>query len=387
MVAHSMSVIAVQAGVGAHVHRRAAREARAVARGDLGDFAARRSPRCAGCWACCATSDGARSTRRRPASPTSPSSSTTCRSVGVTGRRSHRRRPVRLHRSGLELSAYRMVQEGAHQRDQARRSRHAPPSPCSAARGAHHRGQGRRSWRGVDHVRPTASLRATGHGLIGMRERVDAVGRRAGRRARVRWRIPGRAPSSPTVTRRDDAASSSPTTRRSCAAAFVVLLDRRDRTSRSWARPPTGPKRSSCAASEQPDVMLMDIRMPEMDGLEATRRISGDAAPAATRVLILTTFDLDEYVYEALRAGASGFLLKDTLPGGPARRRAGGRRRRCPDRSDDHPTTDRGVRPLPEPGAATARCRARAADRPRAGSARARRQGPVERRDRAPASS
>jgi len=63
-----------------------------------------------------------------------------------------------------------------------------------------------------------------------------------------------------------------------------------------------------------PDVVLMDIRMPGMDGLEATRRITGADGSATTRVLILTTFDLDEYVYEALRAGASGFLLKDTLP-------------------------------------------------------------------------
>jgi DNA-binding NarL/FixJ family response regulator len=60
--------------------------------------------------------------------------------------------------------------------------------------------------------------------------------------------------------------------------------------------------------------MLMDVRMPVMDGLEATRRISRDETLAGTRVVILTTFDLDEYVHEALRAGASGFLLKDTLP-------------------------------------------------------------------------
>jgi DNA-binding NarL/FixJ family response regulator len=63
-----------------------------------------------------------------------------------------------------------------------------------------------------------------------------------------------------------------------------------------------------------PDVFLMDIRMPDMDGLEATRAITAADGPQTTRVLILTTFDLDEYVFEAMRAGASGFLLKDTLP-------------------------------------------------------------------------
>jgi len=65
-------------------------------------------------------------------------------------------------------------------------------------------------------------------------------------------------------------------------------------------------------ASTEPDVVLMDVRMPELDGVEATRQLTASGSTA--RVLILTTFDLDEYVYSALRAGAAGFLLKDTPP-------------------------------------------------------------------------
>jgi DNA-binding NarL/FixJ family response regulator len=67
----------------------------------------------------------------------------------------------------------------------------------------------------------------------------------------------------------------------------------------------------AAARALQPDVVLMDVRMPRMDGVQATRLITGAARDAAPRVLVLTTFDLDEYVVEALRAGASGFLLKD----------------------------------------------------------------------------
>jgi DNA-binding NarL/FixJ family response regulator len=68
------------------------------------------------------------------------------------------------------------------------------------------------------------------------------------------------------------------------------------------------------AIANRPDVVLMDIRMPGVDGIEATRRIAADQRTADTRVLVLTTFDRDEYVFQALRAGASGFLLKDTQP-------------------------------------------------------------------------
>ncbi len=75
-----------------------------------------------------------------------------------------------------------------------------------------------------------------------------------------------------------------------------------------------GAEAVEAARELKPDVVLMDIRMPNLDGLEATRRLLDGGGGAGPRVLMLTTFDLDEYVYEALRAGASGFMLKDTPP-------------------------------------------------------------------------
>jgi DNA-binding NarL/FixJ family response regulator len=96
-------------------------------------------------------------------------------------------------------------------------------------------------------------------------------------------------------------------------SSFRMLIDLTEDCT-TVAEAGTGAEAVALTAEHRPDVVLMDVRMPEMDGIEATRRICTDPAMSATRVLMLTTFDLDEYVYGALRAGASGFLLKDIRP-------------------------------------------------------------------------
>lgn len=98
-------------------------------------------------------------------------------------------------------------------------------------------------------------------------------------------------------------------------AGFAALLDAQDGIS-VVGQAADGQEAVALAARLDPDVILMDVRMPQLDGIAATRRILGPAYPAAhvPRILMLTTFDIDDYVYDALQAGASGFLLKDALP-------------------------------------------------------------------------
>jgi len=91
---------------------------------------------------------------------------------------------------------------------------------------------------------------------------------------------------------------------------FCVILEATDGIT-VVAEAANGAEAVRAAAEHHPDVILMDVRMPEMDGLEATRLITGGDRGGPPRVVMLTTFDFDDYVYEALRSGASGFLLKD----------------------------------------------------------------------------
>jgi DNA-binding NarL/FixJ family response regulator len=96
-------------------------------------------------------------------------------------------------------------------------------------------------------------------------------------------------------------------------AGFRSLLDAEDDIA-VVAEAGDGRQAVSLTRQKRPDVVLMDIRMPGLDGLEATREVASDRGLADVRIVILTTFELDEYVFEALRSGASGFLVKDTEP-------------------------------------------------------------------------
>ena len=158
---------------------------------------------------------------------------------------------------------------------------------------------------------PLVNGDTTGHGLIGMRERVALfggelwVGARAGRGFEVSARLPLEEPRhvSVRVLICDDQAL--------VRGGFRAILDARPEIE-VVGEAENGAQAVALAERRHPDVILMDIRMPVLDGIEATRKLVADGSQA--RVIVLTTFDLDEYVHAAIRAGASGFLLKDVTP-------------------------------------------------------------------------
>ena len=162
-------------------------------------------------------------------------------------------------------------------------------------------------------------------------------------------------------------------------AGFRALLDAEDGLE-VVAEAADGEVAVAAAREHAPDVVLMDVRMPRLDGLEATAAITADPALADTRVLVLTTFELDEYVFGALRAGASGFLLKDVEPADLLDRDPGRRRWRGAARPARDAAAHRGVRGEARDGAAGGRARRPHGARARGPGPRGR--GSQQRRDR-----
>ena len=219
--------------------------------------------------------------------------------------------PVELHVDGqpfplprgVDLSAYRIVQEGltnalkhAHASDADVIVRYRPDELEIEVR---------------DNGQGSATSDGQGHGLVGVRERVKIYGGEmsagtsdeGGFVLSTRLPVGGEASVTIRVLVADDQSM--------VRAGFRMLLAGEEDID-VVAEASNGLEAVEKADRFRPDVVLMDIRMPELDGLEATRRIL--AADNGARILVLTTFDLDEYVYEALRAGASGFVLKDDPP-------------------------------------------------------------------------
>ena len=205
--------------------------------------------------------------------------------------------------AAIDLSAYRIIQEGL-----TNALKHAGATRADVT--VHYTADAvELEVRDDGDGRDTAD--GAGHGLLGIRERVKIYGGEMtaesapGRGFVLKTRLPLESDGAMTirVLVADDQSM--------IRAGFRMLL-KNEEGIEVVAEAEDGAEAVEKAARFRPTVVLMDIRMPKLDGLEATRRIL--AADAAARILILTTFDLDEYIYEALRAGASGFVLKDDPP-------------------------------------------------------------------------
>ncbi len=314
VVAHTMATINVQAGVAAHV---LSTRPEAVAESLQAIKAA--------------SKDGLRELRAilnvlrqaDDADPTQPAPGTAQLETLITGARragldttlTVTGEPVPLP-AAVDLAAYRIVQESL-----TNAIRHAGPATAAVSLGYDRdelrdrrdryrlRPGSRPTGAGQRRPRPGRHARARGHG-----------GRDAGDRPRPGGRLPGRGPAAPQrhphrrqgrgaavirVLLADDQAL--------IRAGFHVLIDAADDL-QVVGEAIDGAQAVDLTRRERADVVLMDIRMPGVDGLEATRRISADDDLAGVKVIILTTFESDEYVYQAIRAGASGFLVKDTEP-------------------------------------------------------------------------
>ena len=200
-----------------------------------------------------------------------------------------------------------------------------------------------------------SELPVAGNGIIGMRERAAMYGGEVwaaplpGRGFQVTARFPLADTGSLDVGHYDPRACRRRPGPR--PGSFRVLVDTApDLTSVGEAA--TGTEAVEIAQREKPDIVLMDIRMPDMDGIEATRKITADPQTSAVRVLILTTFDLDEYVFAALRAVLQRLPAQGHPAGRPAGRGQGRGGRRRTARPRGHPAAHRGVHQAPRTRAA-----------------------------------
>ena len=325
VIAHSVSVIVVQAAAADDVFDDAARPGARGAALDRARRARRARASCAGCSAPCGPDARATRPARSPASTASTSWPSRCAPAGSRWSCAARA-PAAPLPAGVDLSAYRIVQEALTNTLRHARATRAEVTVALRRR----RARGRRARR---RARPRPEQRhGGGHGLVGMRERAALLGGTleagpaAGRRL-PRARPPAAGAGAVSVRVRDR--------RRPGARARRLPHDpRRQGGHRGGGRGRRRrARRSSWSSALRPDVVLMDVRMPERG------RHRGDAPDRRRRaarraIIILTTYDLDEYVFAALRAGASGFLLKDVRPPElveairvvAARRRAAGRR-------------------------------------------------------------